>query len=139
MLEIVYEGLNDRSEVYLSKVYFCKMYPTCESSKLCEFIKSINPSLRTSSGRGRPNDLHCHDAPRFLSGHRLTYDHLHEKGTGESESLKKVLLNVDCLCSARERMRICTKITSTQLGKVHRPHFSSILVATCTHSSLTSS
>ena len=26
------------SKVYLSKVYFCEMYPTCVSSKLCEFI-----------------------------------------------------------------------------------------------------
>ena len=34
----VYESLNARSEVYLSKEYFCKMYPTCVSSKLCEFI-----------------------------------------------------------------------------------------------------
>ena len=24
--------------MYLSKVYFCEMYPTCVSSKLCEFI-----------------------------------------------------------------------------------------------------
>ena len=28
----VYEGLNARSEVYLSKEYFCKMHPTCVSS-----------------------------------------------------------------------------------------------------------
>ena len=26
------------SKVYLSKVYFCEMYTTCVSSKLCEFI-----------------------------------------------------------------------------------------------------
>ena len=26
------------SKVYLSKVYFCEIYPTCVSSKLCEFI-----------------------------------------------------------------------------------------------------
>ena len=26
------------SEAFLSKVYFCEMYPTCVSSKLCEFI-----------------------------------------------------------------------------------------------------
>ena len=26
------------SKVYLSQVYFCKMYPTCMSSKLCEFV-----------------------------------------------------------------------------------------------------
>ena len=36
MLKNVYEGLNARSEVYLSKKYFCKMYPTCMSSKLCD-------------------------------------------------------------------------------------------------------
>ena len=41
MLENVYEGLNARPKVYLSKVYFCKMYPTCVSSKLCEFILTI--------------------------------------------------------------------------------------------------
>ena len=29
------------SEVYLSKEYFCKMYPTCVSSKLCEFISDV--------------------------------------------------------------------------------------------------
>ena len=28
------------SKVCLSKVYFCEMYPTCVSSKLCEFIWS---------------------------------------------------------------------------------------------------
>ena len=31
-------GDDARSKVYLSKVYFCEMYPTCLSSKLCEFI-----------------------------------------------------------------------------------------------------
>ena len=29
------------SKVCLSKVYFCEMYPTCVSSKLCEFIFSL--------------------------------------------------------------------------------------------------
>ena len=38
MLKNVYEGLNARPKVYLSKEYFCEMYPTCASSKLCEFI-----------------------------------------------------------------------------------------------------
>ena len=38
MLKNVYEGLNVLSKVYLSKVYFCEMYPTCVSSKLCQFI-----------------------------------------------------------------------------------------------------
>ena len=40
MLENVYEGLNARPKVYLSKEYFCEMYPTCMSSKLYEFISS---------------------------------------------------------------------------------------------------
>ena len=43
----VYEGLNARSKVYLSKEYFCKMYPTCVSSKLCEFI---SPAVCLSRG-----------------------------------------------------------------------------------------
>ena len=34
----VYEGLNACSEVYSSKEYFCKMYPTFVSSKLRELI-----------------------------------------------------------------------------------------------------
>ena len=38
MLKNVYEGLNARPKVYLSKEYFCEMYPTCMSSKFCEFI-----------------------------------------------------------------------------------------------------
>ena len=37
MLENVY--LKASMQVYLSKEYFCEMYPTCVSSKLCEFIK----------------------------------------------------------------------------------------------------
>ena len=41
MLENVYEGLNARPKVYLSKEYFCEMYPTCVSSKLCEFITNV--------------------------------------------------------------------------------------------------
>ena len=49
MLENVYEGLNTQPKVYLLKEYFCEMYPTCVSSKLCEFIListlSINPNL----------------------------------------------------------------------------------------------
>ena len=42
MLKDVYEGLNARSEVYLSKEYFYEMYPTCVSSKLCEFIHIVD-------------------------------------------------------------------------------------------------
>ena len=41
MLKNVYEGLNDRPKVYLSKEYFCEMYPTCVTSKLCEFIGKV--------------------------------------------------------------------------------------------------
>ena len=37
---LIYEGLNASSNVYLSKVYFCKKYPTYVSSKLCEFFSS---------------------------------------------------------------------------------------------------
>ena len=51
MLENVYEGLNDCSEVYLSTEYFGKMYPTCVSSKLCEFIHS------TAAVSPKPNPL----------------------------------------------------------------------------------
>merc|ERR1712045_265179 len=29
------------SEVFLSKVHFCEMYPTSVSSKLCEFIEKV--------------------------------------------------------------------------------------------------
>ena len=51
MLENVYEGLNARPKVYLSKEYFCEMYPTCVSSKLCEFYfyphDTINFTLGT--------------------------------------------------------------------------------------------
>ena len=42
MLKNVYEGLNALSKVYLSKEYFCKMYPTCVSSKLCKYINLIS-------------------------------------------------------------------------------------------------
>ena len=45
MLKNVYEGLNARPKVYLSKEYFCEMYPTCVSSKLCEFIPKV-PMIR---------------------------------------------------------------------------------------------
>ena len=38
MLKNVYEGLNAQPKEYLSKEYFCEMYPTCVFSKLCEFI-----------------------------------------------------------------------------------------------------
>ena len=31
------------SQVLLSKVYFCKMYPTCVCFKLCEFISLLSP------------------------------------------------------------------------------------------------
>ena len=37
----MYKGWNARSKVHLSKVYFCEMYSTCVSSKLCEFIFGV--------------------------------------------------------------------------------------------------
>ena len=46
MLENVYESLDARPKVYLSKEYYCEMYPTCVSSKLCEFIYSHHEMLR---------------------------------------------------------------------------------------------
>ena len=45
MLKNAYEGLNARPKVYLSKEYLCEMYPTCVSSKLCEFIQPVYLSL----------------------------------------------------------------------------------------------
>ena len=36
---IVNDPLPAGSKVYSSKVYECEMYPTCVSSKLCEFIE----------------------------------------------------------------------------------------------------
>ena len=33
------------SKVCLSKVYFCEMYPTCVSSKLCEFISACQREM----------------------------------------------------------------------------------------------
>ena len=33
-----HQGSRHHHQVYFSKVYFCEMYPTCASSKLCEFI-----------------------------------------------------------------------------------------------------
>ena len=44
MLKSAYEGLNARPKVYLLKEYFCEMYPTCVSSKLCEFIHFFTPA-----------------------------------------------------------------------------------------------
>ena len=50
MLKNVYEGLNARCQVYLSKEYFCEMYPTCVASKLCEFIQQegCHSSVKTA-------------------------------------------------------------------------------------------
>ena len=45
MLKNVYEGLNARPKVYLSKEYFCEMYPSCMSSKLCEFISLLTAAF----------------------------------------------------------------------------------------------
>ena len=38
MIKNVYEDFNATPKVYLSKEYFCEMYPTYVSSKLCELI-----------------------------------------------------------------------------------------------------
>ena len=43
-----------------SKVYFCEMYPTGVSSKLCEFICSVqnmNPHIRQSAESAEQNLL----------------------------------------------------------------------------------
>ena len=58
MLKNVYEGLNAPPKVYLSKEYFCKMYPTCVSSKLCEFIRDV-----MSLGRGGKNFIYVLNKP----------------------------------------------------------------------------
>ena len=39
----VYGGLNARSQVYLSKEYFCKMYPTCVPS--ISFVSLFSDAL----------------------------------------------------------------------------------------------
>ena len=51
MLKSAYEGLNGRPKVYLSKEYFCEMYPTCVSSKLCEFILVEPVSEKIGTGK----------------------------------------------------------------------------------------
>ena len=53
MLENIYEGLNAQPKVYLSKEYFCEMYPTCVSSKLCEFILLGTPHFFNWPGMNR--------------------------------------------------------------------------------------
>ena len=59
MLENLYEGLNARPKVYLSKECFCEMYPTCVSSKLCEFIYLFDGN-------------NCINNIPMIFGHRLT-------------------------------------------------------------------
>ena len=49
MQKNVYEGLNARPKVYLSKEYFYEIYPTCVSSELCEFIFISKYNLRNRS------------------------------------------------------------------------------------------
>ena len=63
MLENVCAGLNARSKVYLSKVYFREMYPTCVSSKLCEFIFQSD-LLAKEFGRVRYR-LELYDVARY--------------------------------------------------------------------------
>ena len=45
MFENVHKGLNARSEVYLSKEYFCEMYATYVSFKRFQFIQNTPYSL----------------------------------------------------------------------------------------------
>ena len=54
MRENVYGDLNARSKVYLSKEYFCKIYPTCMSSTLCEFIYCVKSryNIKAMAGPG---------------------------------------------------------------------------------------
>ena len=67
----VYEGLNACSEVYLFKEYFCKMYPMCVCSELCEFIQTrIMVYANQQSFKGlyiRP------DAPKYIRARRISY------------------------------------------------------------------
>ena len=63
MLKSAYEGLNARPKVYLSKEYFCEMYPTCVSSKLCEFFmmkQRLRPEFRIGSGQCMICDHWCY-------------------------------------------------------------------------------
>ena len=51
ILENAYEGLNAPFEVYLSKEYFCEIYPACVSSKFCEFIREgVKKNVNKRSG-----------------------------------------------------------------------------------------
>ena len=59
----VYEGSNACSKVYLSQVYFCEMYPTCVSSKLCKFIslgisQKLTFSVLSVADSSRVNNSH---------------------------------------------------------------------------------
>ena len=66
MLKNVYEGLNATPKVYLLKEYFCKMYPTCVSSKLCEFIPGMIDGNSTKF-------LHFHQCIRFRISTNFQY------------------------------------------------------------------
>ena len=57
MLKNVYKGLNARPKVYLPKEYFCEMYPTCVSSKLCKFIFGRNSKSEFDDSDKIPNHV----------------------------------------------------------------------------------
>ena len=94
MLKSAYEGLNARPKVYLSKEYFCEMYPTCVSSKLCEFIShhigcNILCHIATDQFDLKILSKHSHfNANKGKSGMRST---LREKLSGLIKSLAKLL------------------------------------------------
>ena len=67
MLENVYEGLNARPKVYLSKEYFCEMYSTCVSSKLCGFIFSSFWCPNVRGGGVKPVGTKSQVNPKILS------------------------------------------------------------------------
>ena len=76
MLENVYEGLNARPKVYLSKEYFCEMYSTCVSSKSFAGLFITRPS-KMEVYRQQPlvrrlwiwkNNLSARPTPRGLTG-----------------------------------------------------------------------
>ena len=69
MIENVYEGLNARPDVfvYLSKKYFCEMYPTCVSFKLCELFTQ-EPPHQLNCIRQNLTKVFNPSFPRFTGG-----------------------------------------------------------------------
>ena len=54
-----YEGLNAPSEAYLSKEYFCKMYPTCVFLSCAKLFKSCQI-------RSKPNNKYDFETSRLV-------------------------------------------------------------------------